>query len=350
MAASYKTVHVINSLRGGGAEKLLLSLASVDPDFDILILQDRIDYDIPGDISKRIRSLDVSSPYDPRALIRLPKALTGYRVIHVHLFPALYWVALAAPKHCLLFFTEHSTSNRRRSRRIFRITDRFIYRRYHLIIAISMAVKRALMSDVGLGPDQIEVHSNGIDLRQYSKISPPGYTKNGIFYVSMVSSFSGAKDQASLVKALAVLPENVQLILAGIGDEQTKVENLAENLGVRHRIDFQGFVDDPRQIYLKCHIGVQSSHWEGFGLAAVEAMASGLPVIASDVEGLNSVMPGAEFLFPPGDAQSLAAKIQLFLDDEALRQASAKRCREWAQQYDIESHANGLRKIYDRYL
>jgi glycosyltransferase involved in cell wall biosynthesis len=94
---------------------------------------------------------------------------------------------------------------------------------------------------------------------------------------------------------------------------------------------------------------VLSSHWEGFGLAAVEGMAAGKPTVASDVDGLREVVQGAGVLFPHGDAQALAQIIQQLQVDPTYYHDVAIRCYQRAQQFDIMRMVEKYEKVYESY-
>ena len=92
---------------------------------------------------------------------------------------------------------------------------------------------------------------------------------------------------------------------------------------------------DVSRLLKSVEISVVSSHWEGFGLAAVEGMAVGKPVIASNVEGLCGVVNGAGILFEKGNEIELAEKIKALLSDEKYYEKVGRACLERAKEYDI---------------
>ena len=89
-----------------------------------------------------------------------------------------------------------------------------------------------------------------------------------------------------------------------------------------------------------------SSHFEGFGLAAVEGMAAGKPVVASDVDGLHEIVAGNGVLFPHGDAVALADVIKKLCNDKVEYEAVAGRCQAKAKQYDISLMAANYDEVY----
>ena len=89
------------------------------------------------------------------------------------------------------------------------------------------------------------------------------------------------------------------------------------------------------ELVASSYIGIQSSQWEGFGLTAVELMAAGKPVIATNVDGLKQVVEGAGEIFNVGNASDLAARVNYLLKDYEYYQKVAKKCVQRAMEYDI---------------
>ena len=89
-----------------------------------------------------------------------------------------------------------------------------------------------------------------------------------------------------------------------------------------------------------------SSHWEGFGLAAVEGMAHGKPVLASEVSGLADVVRYHELLFPPDDDKDLAHKIEWLVSNEEQRAYWGRMCCENAQRFSIEKMVGKYLEFY----
>ena len=122
------------------------------------------------------------------------------------------------------------------------------------------------------------------------------------------------------------LPSDVHLLLVGEGPLKEKNQNLAKEIGVEDRVHFLGFRNDVPRILRTVDIVVLSSHWEGFGLAAVEGMAAGKPVVASDVPGLRDIVQGAGMLFLKENSAELADKIKKLFQEEDEYNKVVKRC------------------------
>lgn len=168
--------------------------------------------------------------------------------------------------------------------------------------------------------------------------------------VIQISAFRNQKDQETLIKAMQYCSENVILWLVGDGENRMKCENLVKELNLSERIIFLGIRTDIPQLLRNTDIVVLSSHWEGFGLAIVEGMATNLPVIASDVPGLRDIVNGAGLLFPVGDEKILAEKINSLISDKDFYERTAKACFERAKQYDINVMVEQYIELYKHLL
>ena len=153
----------------------------------------------------------------------------------------------------------------------------------------------------------------------------------------MVGRYSYQKDQATVIRAMAMLPSDVELWLAGYGETHEKLQLLADELHVSDRVHLLGMRTDAPNLLKACDVVIQSSHIEGFGLAAVEGMAAGKPVVASNVQGLAQVVEGAGILFPHEDEKALAGTVQQLLNNPAFYSNIADKCRKRAASFDITS-------------
>ena len=164
----------------------------------------------------------------------------------------------------------------------------------------------------------------------------------------MVSRFSEAKDQATLIKAIPLIRDkDIKIVFAGEGQTLDKMELLVTEKGLQDRVLFLGNRDDVPALIYHAMIGVQSSHWEGFGLTAVEFMASGIPVVASSVPGLKEVVENAGCLVQPGDEVAMASALNSLLATPSLREKNIMAGLNKATQYSIESMADKYQEMYE---
>ncbi len=168
----------------------------------------------------------------------------------------------------------------------------------------------------------------------------PGYV------ITMIAAFREQKDQDTLIRAMALLPEGYRLQLVGDGVRRGALEALVHELGLEERVSLLGVRTDIPELMEGSDVMVLSSHWEGLSLSSIEGMASGRPFVASDVDGLREVVDGYGVMFPEGDATALAEAIEGLCSNPEHYRTVATRCQARAQQFDITQMANRYNCLY----
>lgn len=343
-----KILHVITSLEIGGAQRLLADILPIlaKAESVSLLVFKRVFNEFEKNIENKgieIISMNQHNFYNPSAILRMRKIFKDFDLIHVHLFPTLYWASLAAiGLKVKLVYTVHSTFDRRRNKRYFRPIERFIHSRYDKIISISQQTQDAITSWLGQDDERFIVINNGVDTEKFTSLNVPVVPKSLI----MVSRFASSKDQETVIRAMQYVDKEANLRLVGDGEHRHFCENLATELGVSDRIHFLGSRTDVPELVASSYIGIQSSNWEGFGLTAVEIMACGKPVIATNVDGLMQVVEGAGEVFTRGNAIELAQKINYLLKNLEYYNAMADRCRQRANVYNISVMSENYLQLY----
>lgn len=355
-----KVLHIINSLGVGGAEKLVTDMAISNPTiFDVAVLKETNSF-----YEKKLKKSNVSfkilgkgSVYNPLLVLKIIPLLRKYNVVHVHLFPALYWVVLAkliSFAAVKIVYTEHNTNNRRRNSFLFKVLDNLIYSKLSFIGCISESTTTNLKRHIPNIKVPIKTIHNGIDLTKFNSNNLDSkkydfFNEADSFVLIQISSFRAQKDQKTLIKALQYLPDKIRLILVGDGELIAEHKSLVKLLGFEDRILFLGLRDDITSLLNYADVNVVSSNYEGFGLVAVEGMAMGKPVVASEVEGLGDVVRGAGLLFEKGNSKQLAQQILSLHNDQKLYHTIAGKCLRKAKDYDIVLMLNTYLDIYKKF-
>lgn len=290
--------------------------------------------------------------HNPLLIFRL-KAFLGrnhYDVIHTHNTLCQLFVAAVAGRRTLVT-TEHNTTNLRRSWPLFRAVDRWMYRRYRRIVCVSDDVRRNL--ETYLDSESLSVRlaviPNGIDASRFACAQPGEELRKryvGFHLVVMVAAFRKQKDQPTLIRAMATLPDTYRLFLVGDGERRADCEALVKDLGLAGKVRFMGLRADVPAILATASVVVLSSNYEGLSLSSLEALASGKPFIASDVDGLRDIVGGAGLLFPPHDHARLAALIRRCCEDADFARRMGERGRRRAAGYDINTMVDGYNRVY----
>lgn len=346
-----KILQVINTLATGGAEKLLIEsipkYAGKEINMDLLVLNSN-DYPFYSDFKKaypsQLFTIGNWSVYNPFLIFKIIRYLKKYDVVHVHLFPALYWVALAkwiSFSNVKLVFTEHSNSNRRMDNWFFKKADRFIYSKYTKIICITAAVENQIKKQLQFPDERFLLIQNGIDLnkiyqsKSYTKSELNLGLQEDVKLLIQVASFQFPKDQKTVIKALQHLPNNVHLLLAGEGVLLHKCKALVSQLNLNARVHFLGVRLDIPRLLKTSDIVILSSQYEGLSLSCIEGLASGKPFIASNVPGLKEIVDEEKLLFSFQNDSILAQTISTLLNDKDSYNAAVKHCLLRAKQFDM---------------
>lgn len=240
-----------------------------------------------------------------------------------------------------------------------RLALRFIDPHVDAFIAPSGAVRTAVHEREGVAKERIHIIYNGLDP---SRFSPPVDRAavrrdlgipNTAAAIVMVGNLRPIKDHPTLLKAMGRVVEghpNVHLVLVGEGTEQQRLIVLAESLGIRDRVTFAGARKDVPRVLASMDVFVLSSHSEGMSNAIIEAMAAGLPVIASDVGGnAECVADGTTgYIVPHEDVEALANRLNDLLADPGTAKAMGKAGRQRvAEVFDVQAMVGRTAELYN---
>ena len=346
-----RILHVITSLRTGGAEKLMVDLLpklrDLDNEVEILLFDGTSTpfYDQLKSEGIQVNSLRVGgSVYNPLNILGLKPYLKRFDIVHTHNTACQFFWA-----RCNIVTTEHSTSNRRRGLSFFKVIDNWMYHQYKKIICVSDISAQNIMDYVGDHEMPIVVIPNGIDYPKYSEALPNSEIID--HYASchraiMVAGFRYEKDHPTVIKAFSLLPNNYHLFFVGDGARRQEYESYVQEMGCEEKIHFLGVRSDVPSLLKASDVVIMSSHREGLSLSNLEGMASGRPFIASDVDGLHEIVDGYGLLFPHEDAQALADIIIKLSTDCSYASNVAFRCQERAKQFDVNLMAKRYNSIY----
>jgi glycosyltransferase involved in cell wall biosynthesis len=287
--------------------------------------------------------------FHPPLVAKIARALKTQQAIaaHVQRHHPLVYLAIAARWTGLpvLFYTIRATKLIRTISR--RLTFGLISGRISQVIAVSQGVKNDFVHRTGLAADRVVVIPNGVDPRSFAVDLAQADARRvfGLprekFLFGMAARFKKAKDHLGLVKAFSMVRQEikgVRLVLAGDGPLENEIRETVVSQGLREAVVFLGKIP-PQDIPLLLHgldVFVHPSWREGMPAAILEAMASGLPVIATDAEGVTDIFAsGLDFgrMVARGNTQALArAMLELYRkppeDLKAMGQAAKLRVKE----------------------
>ena len=238
--------------------------------------------------------------------------------------------------------------NRRRNSFLFRHLDKWMYGRYNKIIGVSDSTTLSLLNYLH-GLQQPITINNGIAVDAFHHATAAqdimeafGQNKRLV----MSAAFRYPKDHETVIRALHLLPDDYHLLLAGDGNRRKIVEEFGAQEQLSQRVHFLGNRNDVANVLKAADVIVMSSRYEGLSLSSLEGLASGRPVVASDVPGLREIVGNAGILFPQGDAQALAKTILALEEDSKLRQQTIEKGLQRAHHYDIFTMTEAYWQVY----
>ncbi|WP_052344200.1 glycosyltransferase [Bacillus ndiopicus] len=323
-----RVLHVIPTLGSGGAEKMLVDIIREMQEqniyCEVVVLTKKDNFfgvemerlNIPLYYSDSPKVYSLKNIQFLRQIIKAKE----YDCIHTHLFAAQFFTPIAkilTKNTSILVTTEHSTHNKRRDKKVFYTLDKWMYKQYQGIIAITEGTKENLTKYLPDTECKTKVITNGIDINIYENASAikkediDNSIKENDKIILMVAAMREQKDHETLIRASKLLPADYRVVFVGDGERSNEVKKYAKNFG-SSSIVFLGRRSDIPNIMKASDVFVLSSKWEGFGLVIVEAAATGLPTVASNVEGLREVtLSVGGQVFTSFDEYDLAEKISV---------------------------------------
>ncbi len=343
-----RVLHVIGGGEFGGAERHILNLATaIDPgvvEVSVCCLFEDPFLRVAREAGIRAYSIPMRHKLDFGIITKLREKIINDKIdiVHTHGVRANLIGRLAAKMSGVdtVITTVHSMLARDYPDAFSRLANMFIEKASSNMtrhfIAVSGGLQKALIQQ-GIPENKITVIYNGLDPEQFRKKTSSDTSwreKSGIppevSLVSIVGRLHQVKGHRYFLRAAAELLEerdDIHFLVVGSGPEGDDLEEFTRELGISPKVTFTGFVSDVSQLMPELDLLVVPSLWEGFGLTALEAMAVGIPVVATSVGGLPEIVEHGStgLLVPPADAAALAKSIVWIIDHplEAREMAAA---------------------------
>jgi glycosyltransferase involved in cell wall biosynthesis len=361
-------LHFTNSMLWGGVEEHICGLLPnlsrglfhahlvCDP-----TLYQRFRSAIPGEIG--VTPLALSSPRHVSSAARFARLLfrEKFRIVHSHMFwSSLFASPIAwACRVPVIVETLHGTEAWRTGWKASWILDRATTGFVSRYVAVCESDARFLKNKKRVAAGKIAVIHNGVDTRRFQVPQDArnvvrrslGFTEADSVLI-MVARFHPGKGHRVLLEAMRQLLQlypKLKLVCLGEGEGEPEVRALCEGYGLRDCVRLVGYQQNVPAWLSAGDINVLPSFYEGFPLTTLEAMASGMPTVATNVGGIpEAIEDGVSgLLVPPGDSPRLAEALSLLLRDPGrrVRMGQAARAR-LLQGFDLEQQVRSTEKMY----
>jgi glycosyltransferase involved in cell wall biosynthesis len=384
-------VRVITRLNIGGPSIQATRLGALDRDgFSTTLIHGRLgkgEGDMSYLIAPESRAIYVDtlvrplSPLDDlRTLFRLLREMRKAqpRIVHTHmakagllgrLAAAIYNVGRSRDTRANVIHTYHGHVLEGYfsplMTRVFVGLERQLARATDTIIAISPTIERELRDHFGIGrADQYRVIPLGFDLSAFAAINEATRIRarqdlnipTGADVICTVGRLTAIKQHRLWLDAVSRIVKtrpHVVALIAGDGELRGDLEAFAQQLGIAKNVRFLGWRRDLATIYAATDVFLLTSRNEGTPVALIEAMASGIPGVSTDVGGVKDVITSAEAgaRVPDGDAAALAAAVNRYLSDPQLRRTAGQNARAAVlERYSLDRLVTDIRTLYRELL
>jgi glycosyltransferase involved in cell wall biosynthesis len=330
------------SLRGGGAERVMVNLARgfFDQGIDVDLVLVKAEGPYLSEVPGGVRVVDLHSSRVLTSLPRLTHYLRRERPQSMlsamdHANIVAIWARKLSGVPCRVVVSVHSTLSRALTNNpnlrgyLMPNLIRIFYPWADTVVAVSNGVAEDFANITRLPRESIKVIYNPIvipELLEKAKeaVEHPWFSRGEPPVILSVGRLTKAKDYPTLIRAFALVRRKypARLMILGEGEERAKLEALTQELGLQDDISLPGFVDNPYAYMARAAVFVLSSAWEGFGNVLVEAMAVGTPVISTDCpSGPAEILENGRWgkLVPVGDTNAMAQAILSTLSGQEVK-------------------------------
>jgi len=362
-----KVLHLVTSLEVGGAQHgMLLGLPRFDSDqYEHIAcsIMDRMQMASQfREAGVEVRSLGLSRKTDIAVVLRLRALLKEIRpdvlhtyLLHGNILGRLIGRLVGVP---VIIGSERTIGQ---ARKWGRLATRLTNPLTDAVEVNSEIGGRAIERDLGVPSEKIELVRSGLDLSVFSSANRRDELRSEfgvaadqhlIVYMGRLRTVKGVEfGIRAFATALEQLP-NIRMVLAGEGDQRNFLGSLVSELGISEQVEFLGVRNDVPELLGAADSVLMPSLTEGFPRTAIEAMAAGKPVIATNVGGTPEAVIDGEtgILVPARDSDALSAAIVRLVGDTDLQARLAQAGRKRAEKnYSVDRYVSRLDELYRRF-
>jgi len=356
MVQNFKVLHIIDHMGLGGAQRIVEGLIN-HSNKKIFFF-----YSLRRGSSSQNSQLyrDSNCKYDVFSLFELKNIIRDkdITILHCHLKKAFligYLIKNFYYPNIHLVFHEHGKIEGYKYISFLN----FIKNKVSVFIAVSVATQKRLEKYTKIPKSKIKIIYNYVDLDYFNPQQLSRFNRNeertrfGVDTADFVIGFAAriveGKGWRELILAIKELQnKKIKLLIAGTGPDVEKLQYMVKELKLQDHVKYIGYIDDIRRLYNCIDCFIMPSHWEGLPMAGLEAQACGIPVLASNVEGLNEIIQDMEtgILFEKGNFRKIAEKIDLFRENDNLRMNLRHNGLTSVQKHSLKKYIEMLEILY----
>lgn len=350
-----RVLHLISSVYFFGAERVVAELAASLPAFDVAVhvgvlsVDDQLVYifrQVIDDADVTVVGFDGQGMFNVGTIKEIGRYLVENKIdiVHCHGYKSNIYAFVARMFSCskaCLVSTNHNWIGTTTRENIYQKIDALILRFFDKIIAVSPDVKQQMI-DTGIKARKIFIIDNGINIKDSAFFTPVADARAllGIdpeyFVIGNIARLTPEKAQTDLLHAFVKLDElsNLKLVLVGDGPEYSTLQRLIESLGLQKKVIMAGNRDDARKLYTAFNVFALVSTNEGLPMVLLEAMAAGVPVIATRVGAIPDVIHDGQngLLINPSEQGELLEAIRTLCTNGEMRKQLADAAKQMVGQ------------------
>lgn len=227
-----------------------------------------------------------------------------------------------------------------------------------ITVCVSPSVRQHTQRYSQVPSEKLRVIANGINYHRFAHADPADPAELGLAPDKTTLIFVGRLDAVKNIDMLLRVVErlgdrhNLQCLIVGQGPQHQHLEKLSQQLGIADRVRFIGLRGDVERLLKAADIMIMPSRWEGFGMSALEAMASGVPVVASRTPGLADLIEHEQtgLLVDANNLEGFCQTVEKLIVDKDLARRLSQNAQKYAKDFTIQKMVNSYIRLYEKVI
>lgn len=352
-----KIMQVVPSFEVAGAEimceNLIYELAKLGHEVVAVSL-----YSYRTAITERLEKAGIQVEYlnkkagmDFSIFLKLRKSIikNAPDVVHTHLYVTKYVFPIAKRLGIRVVHTIHSVAKHENSKLSRKLNSIYFKNGKAIPVALSEVIQKTITEEYNIKQENIPVVFNGIDLNKC--VIKKDYSYKDNFKIMHIGRFQEVKNHKGLIDAFEIFNKehvNSELWLIGDGEIRAEIEKLVEEKCLKNAVFFLGLQENVHKYISTMELFTLTSLYEGIPMTLIEAMGSGMPIVATNVGGISNMLDGDCATLVPVDAEKIAEAFERYYLSQALRESHGKAVVTRVEKFSARTMALNYLRIYDK--